>query len=113
MGNSFKINLREELNYNDLTVKELAAKIGVPKPTVDCYLNAREVMPPADIAVKIANVLNVSVEYLVTGKDDKSLPKNYEDFYSFRYLLDDLKQLDEKELDFLSVMIHVLAERKK
>ena len=113
MSDSFKKNLRDELNYQDLTVKELSAKIDIPKPTLDCYLGSRQTMPPADIAVKIAKALNVSVEYLVTGKDEKIIPQNYEELQPFRYLLDDLKQLDEKELEFLSVMIHVLARRKK
>jgi hypothetical protein len=31
-------------------------------------------MPPADITVKIANALGVSVEYLVTGKERKASP---------------------------------------
>ncbi len=72
MSKTFRENLREELNYQDLTVKELSAKTNIPKPTLDCYLSTRQVIPPADIAVKIAKALNVSVEYLVTGTDFKN-----------------------------------------
>ena len=72
MPKTFRENLREELDYQDMKVKELAVATGIPKPTLDCYLSARQVIPPADIAVKIAQALNVSVEYLVTGKDEKS-----------------------------------------
>lgn len=41
---------------------------------MDNYLGVRSSIPPADIAVKIASALNVSVEYLVTGveKNKKS-----------------------------------------
>jgi transcriptional regulator with XRE-family HTH domain len=72
MESHFKQNLRAELDYHDLTVKELSAKTGIPKGTLDCYLGARASIPPADLAVKIAGVLGVSVEYLITGKDEKS-----------------------------------------
>lgn len=64
----FKTNLRNELDYQGLTVKELSAKTGIPKPTLSCYLSSRKTMPTADAAVKIAKALNVTVEYLVTGE---------------------------------------------
>ena len=76
----FKKNLRSELDYLDLTVKELSAKTGIAKGTLDCYLGVRASMPPADIACKIVDVLGVSVEYLVTGKEAKK--KNTPCLYS-------------------------------
>jgi len=89
MPESFRKNLRFEMDYQGLTVKELCAKTGVPKATLECYLGARATMPAADIAVKIAGTLGVSVEYLVTGSEPphaqgslsveiRSLVKNYE-----------------------------------
>lgn len=71
----FRTNLRNELDYQGLTVKELSAKTGIPKPTLSCYLSSRKTMPTADAAVKIAKALNVTVEYLVTG-ETKSIPEN-------------------------------------
>ena len=69
MGNKFRENLRNELNYQGITVKELSAKTGIPIATLDCYLGARATVPSADAAVKIAKFLKVSVEYLVIGED--------------------------------------------
>lgn len=66
---SFKENLKDELKYQDIKVKELADKTGIPKRTLDHYLTENSYMPSADNAVKIAQALHVSVEYLVTGKD--------------------------------------------
>ena len=63
----FKENLKSELSYQNMLVKELAAMTGISKKTLDNYLNARKYMPSADAAVKIAQALGVSVEYLVTG----------------------------------------------
>jgi len=50
-------------------VKELAQITGISRHTLDNYLNVRENMPTADVAVKIAKALGVSVEYLVTGEE--------------------------------------------
>ncbi|MDR0590027.1 MAG: helix-turn-helix domain containing protein, partial [Spirochaetaceae bacterium] len=44
---------------------------GVSRHTLDNYLNVRGHIPSADIAVKIARALGVSVEYLVTGEEIK------------------------------------------
>ena len=76
MSDNFKTNLRSELDYRSLTVKELSAKTGIPKGTLDCYLGVRASIPPADIAVKIAMALDITVEYLVTGHELKNW-KNY------------------------------------
>jgi transcriptional regulator with XRE-family HTH domain len=67
----FKENLKEQLSFSGIYVKELAALSGVKKQTIDSYLNVHSCMPSADAAVAIAQVLGVSVEYLVTGKDAK------------------------------------------
>jgi len=64
----FNENLKGELEYRGMPVKELAYKTGIPKQTIDKYLLSNGSMPPADKAVAIAHVLGVSVEYLVTGR---------------------------------------------
>ncbi|MDR1107933.1 MAG: helix-turn-helix domain-containing protein [Spirochaetaceae bacterium] len=65
----FRENLKAELSYQGMLVKELAVLSGVSRHTLDNYLNARGHIPAADIAVKIARALGVSVEYLVTGEE--------------------------------------------
>lgn len=67
----FRENLKEELKYQGIYVKELADKSGVPKGTIDHYLAEKSTAPTAESAVKIAKTLGVSVEYLVTGSDAK------------------------------------------
>jgi transcriptional regulator with XRE-family HTH domain len=63
----FKENLKAELAYKDILVKELAASAGISQHTLNNYLSTRGQIPSADVAVKIARVLGVSVEYLITG----------------------------------------------
>ena len=65
----FKENLKSELEYSGMLVKELAAKSDVNKWNIDNYLNKREQKPTIETAVKIAQALGVSVEYLVTGEE--------------------------------------------
>jgi len=105
----FKANLRAELDYQDLTVKELSAKTGIAQGTLNCYLGARASMPPADIAVKIANALGVTVEYLVIGqkieKQDRLLDHN------IRSIIQTLTELNEKDLETVLGLSKVLKSQ--
>lgn len=67
----FAENLREELKFQDIQIKELALKTGISKNTIDKYLSEKRVQPGVENAVKIAQLLGVSVEYLVTGNNSE------------------------------------------
>ena len=105
---SFRENLKKELFYNDIKTKELARKINVPYTTTLAYLDKREVMPNAEIAVRIAKVLNVSVEYLVTGhenfKDSDCIKNNP----ILNPLIDELLSLPKPILTGIQNFIHIL-----
>ena len=109
MDKNFKKILREELDYQGLTVKELAAKSGVAKGAIDSYLGKQASMPPADTAARMANALGVTVEYLLNGQD-KSHTINTPFFSSpkKRILLrifDELNPDDQKlALDFVKLL---------
>lgn len=89
----FKENLRNELSFQNMIVKELADKSGLSKHTIDNYLTGHNSIPKADVAVKIAQALNVSVEYLITGNDSKCAESA-----RLRKILNILKKLDERDL---------------
>jgi transcriptional regulator with XRE-family HTH domain len=65
----FRENLKNELMYQGMLVKELSAKTGIKKYTIDNYLSSHNCSPSVGAAVKIAAALGVSVEYLVTGSE--------------------------------------------
>ena len=90
---SFRENLRDELDFQGITVKELSAKTGIIKGSIDNYLWARESIPPADVAVKIAEALNVTVEYLVLGTDRKNGSKRLK--RSVYHLTDSINELED------------------
>lgn len=65
----FRENLKTELTYSGMLVKELADRTGLKKHTIDNYLSDRGRMPAADTAMRLAQALGVSVEYLLTGSE--------------------------------------------
>lgn len=74
----------EELKYRGMERKELGTKAGFPESYISKGIT-RKSCPQADLAVKIADVLGVSVEYLVNGTSSKN--KNAEseqDLHLFR-----------------------------
>ena len=73
----FRENLKSELAFSGMLVKELAAKSGVNKYSIDNYLNARGQIPSVEAGVAIARALGVSVECLVTGKDSRKKSVSY------------------------------------
>lgn len=103
----FKENLKDELKYQDIKVKELAEMTGIPKGTLDHYLAEKCSAPLADAAVKIAQALNVSVEYLVTGNTvtlDNLKPK----VMSISKILN---RFSEKDLKLISDLINRLEKK--
>jgi transcriptional regulator with XRE-family HTH domain len=72
----FRENLRNELDFQGVTVKELSARTGIPIATIECYLGARETIPSVEAAYKIAQALKVSVEFLVVGNTVSPKKKN-------------------------------------
>jgi len=93
----FKENLKSELLYSGMLVKELAAKSGVNKYSLDNYLNKRGQIPSVEAAFKIAQTLGVTVEYLVTGTEGHR-PQISEEAYAIARFAD---QLDEKNRQFV------------
>ncbi len=71
---SFRERLIDELNYRGISNKDFAGMVGISTNTLNMYLY-RGSMPSADIAVKMAQVLNTTTEYLVSGTD-KNKPLN-------------------------------------
>lgn len=104
---SFRENLKKELFYNDIKTKELARKINVPYTTTLAYLDKRGVMPNAEIAVRIAKVLNVSVEYLVTGKEEFK-DSDFIKKTVLNPMIDELLSLPKPLLTGIQNFIHVL-----
>ncbi|GHU93071.1 transcriptional regulator [Spirochaetia bacterium] len=102
----FRENLRQELSYNDMVVKELAESSGVHKRALDTYLCKNASMPPADAAVSIARALGVTVEYLVSG-EEPALPRD------IREISRSLLKLGEKDRRIVSALVKTMVEQRE
>ena len=107
---SFGDRLREEIEYVGISQRELAEKAGIKKRALDMYVGYRGSMPAADVAVRIAKALNVTVEYLVTGNRGP-LPVIHE---PVRPKIErDLANVSEPTRQFLETAVHLFAEYEK
>ena len=72
---SFWQNVKDELEYQNLTQKDLAKAISESYNTLQTWIK-NDRYPDARQAVNIAKILRTSVEFLVTGKDEKITADN-------------------------------------
>jgi transcriptional regulator with XRE-family HTH domain len=107
----FKENLKSELNYRGILVKELAAKTGISKHTLDNYLNTRSRIPSADIAVRIARALDVSVEYLITGSADFSgkISMNHD----MQLMLKNMALLNDRDRQLIYRIVQLVLDQRQ
>lgn len=74
---------------------------------------AKDVLPRAEDAVKIAKALGVTVEYLVTGRDDS---QSFEDYQlldlakKYQKALSDLEDMDELQRSTVLIQIEAVAD---
>ena len=100
--------LKDEMSYQGLTTKELAEKSGVNKRTIDHYLRSDPQEPSVMNAYKIAKALNVSIEYLLTGKE-------YSGFVPFtgqlQNLVDDFQSLADEQQKIVCKLVQMLSSK--
>lgn len=118
---SFSENLREVLDLRDMQIKELSAKTGISKNTIDNYLSGQKSLPNIESGVKIARVLGVTAEYLVTGKaaskkeenvlENSTIKTEHSEKNDYTSLLKDLKYLTKSDLAAIKAIVQSLARR--
>jgi transcriptional regulator with XRE-family HTH domain len=114
---AFKDNLKAELAYKGMLVKELSAITGINKHTLDNYLNVNQYMPSADNAVLIARALGVTVEYLITG-EVQYIRDEYDTVLAtlppdVRTMIKTYRELDAENRDTVLHLAQHLQERQK
>ena len=99
----FKENLKEELLYTGISVKELSSRTHISQGSLSNYLKENSSIPSADIAVKIANALNVSVEYLVTGTETQIRQKIFSP--EIKNIAEKIEILSERDKSLIKILI--------
>ncbi len=77
---AFWTNVKKMLPYKNLEIKDLAFRAGVSYSTIINGMNKNS-MPHADLALKIAKILNMSLECLL-GTDDISIESDSDELCS-------------------------------
>ena len=112
---SFKENLREAMYCKNLTTVQLASMTGINSATISSYLKTKNSMPPVDKALILSKALDVSVDFLVNGFEDKSeFSIQQKSPFSIDVFKTAMKMngLEKDELTLISDMIDLLKRRK-
>ncbi len=104
----FSENLRYELEYQGMQVKELAEKTGLSINTLNKYRPGSKVVPTVDNAAKIAKVLNISLDYLVTGIESEKPLVNTVDVQAFTRKL---RRFSKKDTQLVIELIDSIYEK--
>lgn len=100
-----------ELDYLGMTNKALAEKVGIAPSNIGKGIKMGS-SPSAETAVKIANILNVSVEYLVTGKN-QTKSSNEIDLQQYHKYAKTLEELEKIPADFRKPILEMISKISK
>lgn len=101
-------NLRKQANFTQV---EVAEKLGVSQPAYASWERGVK-KPTQENLVKIAQVLNVSVDYLV-GNSDENLKEEELDNVELLFRMNSKGLTDEEKKIFKQELIEFMEERKR
>lgn len=102
---SFGKRLLETRKKRGISQEELAEKLGTKGPAIGRY-ERDEMKPSIEAAAKIADILNVSLDYLV-GKTDMELDK------AMLKRIQLISKLPDKEKEYVFVFLDSFIDRMK
>ncbi len=113
---AFNENLKYFMECKEIQSKELAAKTNISINTINSYLKKSGSIPDIEKALKIAKVLNIPVELLVTGI---SISERKIDRMDRTNLLKPeiveiekrLIRFSQKDLELIAQLVHSMGEK--
>lgn len=107
----FSYRLTVLLDENNMTQTQLAKKIGTSNVTICRYLTGERV-PRLDVVTKIADVFNVSLDYLLGLSNDENIQNSNENsdlnidmIIKSLYSLDDNSHLSKNQIDLIKKLL--------
>ena len=107
----FSYRLTVLLYENNMTQTQLAKQIGTSNVTICRYLTCERI-PRLDVVTKIANVFNVSLDYLLGLSEDKSIKDSDENsdlnialLVTKLYSLDDASHLSKSQIELIKKLL--------
>ena len=102
--------VEEELDFQGKTKKELALLTGIKEQTLHKAFE-RNSSPSAEAALRIAKALNVSVEFLVTGKEPENDSENQRIDSDMKQLIAKLNHFSPKQKKVIFDMADIISEK--
>ena len=107
----FSYRLTVLLDENNMTQTQLAKKIGTSNVTICRYLTC-ERLPRLDVVTKIADVFNISLDYLLGLSDDKTVQNSDENYdldiamsIGKLYSLDENSHLSKSQIELIKKLL--------
>ena len=107
----FSERLKDLRKQARLTQVDVAEKLGISQPAYASW-ERRAKKPTQDNLVKIAQILNVSVDYLVGNSDEENTNKELDDI-ELLFRMNSNGLTDEEKGIFKKELIEFMEERKK
>jgi transcriptional regulator with XRE-family HTH domain len=112
---SFSTRLKEIRREKKLTQEQLGQKVNVTKVSISGYESGNRT-PDMDTLQKIADVLEISVDYLL-GRTDTSSDANYigenKDSYKISSAYHKYEKLTDEEKDYLDLQLEIFRKIKE
>lgn len=108
---TFIERLENILKQNKITQTEIAEAINLRRPTISEWKKNGNV-PAGDICCKIADFLNVSVEWLITGKDKSLSVHDRELLKKYNLLTTEQKEMIDNQIEFCFQKINNEIKKK-
>ncbi|QXA19241.1 helix-turn-helix domain-containing protein [Streptococcus gordonii] len=107
----FSERLKELRKQAHLTQVELAKRLGIGQSSYADWERGKK-NPTQDNLIKLAQILNVSVDYLVGNSDEENTNKELEDI-ELLFRMNSKGLTDEEKVVFKKELIEFMEERKK
>lgn len=107
---SFWENVDSELKFIGMERKELGKIAGFPESYISKGIS-RKSCPSADLALKTSKALNVSIEYLITGKESKEESENQRISPQIKELITKLNHFTPKQKQAIFDLAEVIASK--
>ena len=108
---NFNERFERLLRERGIQKSEIAASIGMSRTGMSSWKNSDRI-PRADMAIKVAKILDIPVDYLVFG-EDYGLKKTDKDLYAkIQELTDSQQEFVESVVDFLRQQNREKGNRK-
>lgn len=112
----FRENLKEAMFLKNIKTTELADTTGINAGTISSYLKTKGSMPPADKALKLAQALDVSVDFLVNGfesKTESSIQQKSPFSIEVFKIAKEMSDLEKEELNAIKSVVNVIKRKSQ